>query len=383
MKSWPFTVVGLVCLVAAGCRTDPSITLLERELRIQEDEIYRLRGVVEDYQAALRSCREDTGVRGRSKAAEPEPGALLEMIRPRDVPSPPEGVKPSPGSTYNGRESEAPPSPYKDSPKTPRGGNQPDGHGRDQPAVGPGDLKLPLPDPPDDGGAEKATKVQPTSGTGPVLRTDSRHVSQLVLNRQLTGGYDADGRPGDDGIMVVIQPRDDRGRPVEAPADVAVVLLDPAYQGEAGTERSRAPSEARSRVARWDLTAAETAARFRKAARDGGMQLKLPWPADPPRHSQLYLFVRYTTSDGRNLQAEGPIEIALPAQPGKRWVSAKPGTSAREASQPADLGQPDPTEPDQLHPTPAVRMPASPPPSPAAEPAGSQLKPPVWSPDRP
>jgi len=374
MKSWPFAVVGLVCLVAVGCRTDPGIALLERELRIQEDEIYRLRGVVGDYQSALRSCREDAGVRGRSKTAEPAAGTPPGLPRVEGVPSPPEGVGSPAGGAHDGRESEAPPSPYKDSPKTPPGGNQPDG---------PGGLKLPVPDPPDDGGAEKATKVHPTGGTGPVLRTDSRHVSQFVLNRQLTSGYDVDGRPGDDGIMVVIQPRDDRGRPVEAPADVAVVLLDPAYQGEAGTERSRAPSEARSRVARWDLTAAETAARFRKAARDGGMQLELPWPADPPRHSQLYLFVRYTTSDGRNLQAEGPIEIALPDQPGKRWVSAKPGAAGREASRPADLGQPDPTEPHQLRPTPAVRMPPPPPSSTSAEPAGSQLKPPVWSPDRP
>jgi hypothetical protein len=339
--------------------------------------------VVEDYQTALRSCREDAGVRGRSKAAEPAAGTPSGLPRVEGVPSPSEGVGLPPGGAQDGRQSEAPPSPYKDSPQTPPEGTRPDGPGENEPLQGPSDPKLPVRDPSDRGGAGKDTAVHPTSGTGPVLRTDSRHVSQLGLNRLLTSGYDADGRPGDDGIVVVIQPRDARGRSVEAPADVSVVLLDPAYQGEAGTERSRAPSEARSRVARWDLTAAETAARFRKAARDGGMQLDLPWPADPPRHSQLYLFVRYTTSDGRNLQAEGPIEITLPGQAGRRWVPAKPAPSAPQASRPADLGQPDPTESRQLRPTPAVRMPPPAPPSPAAGPAGSQLKPPVWSPDRP
>jgi hypothetical protein len=344
---------------------------------MQEDEIYRLRGVVEDYQTALRSCREDTGVRGRSKADEPTAGTPSGLPRVEGVPSPSEGVGSPPGGAHNGRQSEAPPSPYKDSPRTPPGGARPDGPAENEPLQGPSDPKLPVRDPSDRSGAGKDTAVHPTGGTGPVLRTDSRHVSQLGLNRQLTSGYDTDGRPGDDGLVVVIQPRDARGRSVEAPADVSVVLLDPAYRGEAGTERSLA------RVARWDLTAAETAARFRKAARDGSMQLDLPWPADPPRHGQLYLFVRYTTSDGRNLQAEGPIEIALPGQAGRRWVPAKPAASAPQAGRPADLGQPDPTESRQLRPTPAVRMPTPPPPSPPAGPAGPQLQPPVWSPDRP
>jgi hypothetical protein len=377
MKSWQLAVVGLFCLVAAGCRTDPNIALLERELRLQEDEIYRLRGVVEEYQAALRSRGEDAGVRGRAKTVEPGGGAAAGLPRVEGVPSPAEGGRSLPGGAYDGRQSEAPPSPYKDSSRTPPGGNQPDFPGGDQPVEGPSDPKLPLPDPPDEGGMDQGAKVQPTSGTGPVLPGDSRHVSQLALDRLLTSGYDNDGRPGDDGIVVVIQPRDARGRAVAAPADVSVVLLDPAYQGEAGTERSLV------RVARWDFTAAETAAHFRKAARDGGMQLVLPWPANPPRHSQLYLFVRYTTSDGRNLQVEGPIEIALPGQAGKRWVPAKPAASAPQASRPADLGQPAPTESHQLRPTPAVRRPTSLPPSPAAEPAGPKLKPPVWSPDRP
>jgi hypothetical protein len=377
MKAWPFAVVGLICLVAAGCRTDPGIVLLERELRIQEDEIYRLRGVVEDYQAALRACREEAGPRGRAKTAEPGNGALPGLPRVEGVPSPPEGGTPSPGKTYNGRESEAPPSPFKSSPRTPREGDRPGGPSESEPLPGPSDLKLPVPDPADDGGAEKGTKVRPTSAAGPLLRTDSRHVAQLVLNRQLTSGYDADGRPGDDGIVVVVQLRDARGRAVEAPADVAVVLLDPAYQGEAGTQQDSV------RVARWDLTAAETAARFRRTGPDGHVHLQLPWPGDPPRHGRLYLFVRYTTGDGRNLQAEGPVEVSLPGQPGRRWAPAKPAPSAPSAGRPTDLGSPDTTEPRQLRPTPAVRMPTPQPPSPAAAPAAPEVKPPVWSPERP
>lgn len=48
MKPWLFAVVGLALLASSGCRTDPAIPILERELRRKEDEIYRLRAKLGD-----------------------------------------------------------------------------------------------------------------------------------------------------------------------------------------------------------------------------------------------------------------------------------------------------------------------------------------------
>ena len=110
--------------------------------------------------------------------------------------------------------------------------------------------------------------------------------------------------------------------------------------------------------------------------------LELPWPADPPVHGQLYLFVRYTTSDGRKLQAEGPIEIGLPGQTSRRWVRSKPAPSAPEAGRPADLGEPGQAEPGRIRLTPAARMPAPASPSAAAAPTEPKIEAPVWSPHR-
>ena len=97
--------------------------------------------------------------------------------------------------------------------------------------------------------------------------------------------------------MVVIEPRDARGRLVDAPADIQVVVLDPERRGP------------EPRVARWDITAAEAAARLGDPS-EPGIHLNLPWPDRPPTHSKLRLFVRYLTSDGRKLEANRFVEVA-------------------------------------------------------------------------
>jgi hypothetical protein len=187
MKSWSFAVVGLACLIVAGCRADPNIALLERELRLQEDEIYRLRGAVADYQAALRSCGESAVPRGRSKTSEPARGGVPELPQPEGVPSPLEETKPSPQGTYGNRGSEAPPSPYKGSSGLPPGSGKPNGPSGKAPVERPNGLKRPVPNPSGDKGLGDGMRVQPTGGMEPVLPADSRHVCQVVATTA-TGG---------------------------------------------------------------------------------------------------------------------------------------------------------------------------------------------------
>ena len=57
MKTWQIVLVGLAAASIAGCQADPNIALLERDLRRQEDEIYRLRDQLEDCQAELQAAR--------------------------------------------------------------------------------------------------------------------------------------------------------------------------------------------------------------------------------------------------------------------------------------------------------------------------------------
>ena len=73
---------------------------------------------------------------------------------------------------------------------------------------------------------------------------DNSSVAQITLHPALTGGIGSGGRPGDEGLLVVVEPRDFGGNIVNAPGDISVALLDPALTGE------------QARLARWDFAAA-------------------------------------------------------------------------------------------------------------------------------
>ena len=193
---------------------------------------------------------------------------------------------------------------------------------------------------------------------------DSRQVAAIALNRMLTGGMNTGDGDGDQGLLVVVEPRDRAGRTIDAPAEIIVVVLDPALEGEA------------ARVARWDFSAAETAAMFRRTGAAAAIHLTTTWPGDPPKHNKLRLFVRYVTADGRKLQADAPIEVAPAGEKTARWA---PNDAKSLAQKPA-RGAPAAESWQRSH-TPAASVPD---PSPHMATRADEAKPhrPVWSPER-
>ena len=199
---------------------------------------------------------------------------------------------------------------------------------------------------------------------------DSRQVASIALNRMLTGGVNAGDRSGDHGVLVVIEPRDAQGRTVDAPADVTIALLDPAKEGEA------------ARFARWEFTAEQIALMFRRTAAGQAIHVDAPWPGDPPSHNKLHLFVRYITADGRKLEADQPIEIALPGEKSARWTpaesAARSGSATHDASSPAPSNVPA-ADNWQRSETPTAHVPSE---TPHTASRSSSPQRPVWSPER-
>ena len=358
MKLWQFAVLGSLCLALPACRSRPNqtVSLLERELRDQEDEIHRLKKRLERCQEEAAFASSEGSASEPPRRDETGPKLFLDFSRAKRT----EGISRPPNPTPKTSEPGAAP-PWDGS--TPSSDSLPESlrMPHDGPATG---TELPDLDVPGRSGPQ-GNESDPTV---PADQVDNRQVQRIVLNPQLSGGYDADGMPGHEGIVVVVEPRDGHGRPIDAPAEASVVIIDPAIADETG------------RVARWDLTAAETARLFGRSGRDRGMQMALRWPAGPPIHSDVLLFVRYTTSDGRMLQADMPMRIDLPEveRPAKNtlgWTRAEP--SPRVASNPP------PTAIRARVPTLAIRP--SPPPEVSSEtpkePAVAAGRP-SWTPDR-
>jgi hypothetical protein len=264
MRTLPSLTIALAIIVA-GCRVDNATVLLERDLRMQEDKIYQLQACLDDAQAAREATiRENEslkqelagGDRGAGPSGPPasRPGELqAPSVELPGADTPPDTRKPNdslqPPTIELPESSDTPP------PATPLGGGQ------------------------------AIVESPPT---------------QLVINKRLTGGLDRDGHNGDEGILVVFEPRDAAGHLVKWPGKVSVVLMDPALEGDA------------ARVARWDFSAEEVPGHFLSTVFGRGLQFELPWPSAPPRNREMQLFVRFTTQEGQKLTADTTIEIRPP-----------------------------------------------------------------------
>jgi hypothetical protein len=285
MNAPRWLLASLLATAVCGCRSG-GMEMAEQELRTQEDRIYQLQEYIEKYQAMLASCRRENESLRR------------ELGMQGDVERPPAGSRSAPrGSSV----------------VPPRGGSAPPDDSEFRPPVieqgepttpsapvlpGPeGELILPGP--------------EESSGAAPELP-----VAQLALNPRLTGGLDMDGHPGDDGVLVVVEPRTADGQLTRATGEVSIMLVDPTREGP------------ESRIARWDFSADEAAQSWKKTFVGQGMQFQLPWPTEAPRAGKLRLFARLVTPQGEKFLAEKDIAVDITgaAPAGKHsaeWTSSQ------------------------------------------------------------
>jgi hypothetical protein len=211
---------------------------------------------------------------------------------------------------------------------------------------------------------------------GRALQGDNTKVEAITIRPVVAGGRRAEQSPGGDGIALWIEPRDQAGNLVRAAAPVAVVVLDP-------DPSTVGPA---ARIGRWDFASEATAAFYRKTATAEGIFLELTWPGDPPKHRTLEVFVRYTTDDGRKIEARRPIHLdpanQSAVEPHSTWSRRPAPAPVATTAYPSDHS-PAATEKDR-----STASDALPPQRPRKssssgdESEKSKLEPPTWSPDR-
>ncbi len=320
MKTWQFVVPGLLGLALAGCRNDPSVALLERDNRKKEWEIHQLHKRVEDLEEALNGGAPagPAILRGvPSGEMPPEPGTI-EGSRPG-----PASTRPAPPFTPPGRSNSQPETPvpggFDFSPGTPA----PPGEIPERMRAPGNGVPLRQVSPPGGSPSGGSSQWSPAGGqtlAGHSALTDNSPVAQITLHPALTGGIGTGVRSGDEGLLVVVEPRDFGGNIVNAPGEISVAVLDPALSGE------------QARLARWDFAAAQTEGMIRTGSQPG-IHLRLPW-ASTPAHDRLKVFVRYTTRDGRKLQAERLIAVAVNGPPPVPREVLSEADAAQTASRP-------------------------------------------------
>lgn len=286
-------LVAAACAAAcvAGCKSDLNQQLLERELRYQEDQIYRLQDELQSACARLERAAgenaslkrqlgvsegDSAGPRGATvrtpRGGVPAPVTVPPALQIPDAPDVPlvpptlEGVPPLPGTP----------------PSAPRTSALP-------PATEP-DLSLP-----------------PPSGPSAVRRlsheeivADEGRATHVVVNAAQTTCLDTDGDGTSDGLAVVFEPRDADEKLVAVAGPVSIAVFDAA----AGTDPTTAEA---APIARWDIPSEETLTRFRRTSRQRGLAFQLPWPARPPAGSHVRVAVRLAPPGGEPLEADATV----------------------------------------------------------------------------
>lgn len=121
---------------------------------------------------------------------------------------------------------------------------------------------------------------------------------------RVTGGLDLDGQAGDDGLRVVVQPKDAGGDVVKRAGALEIELFDLAIdQGE-------------RRLGQWEFTVDQAAKEWVSGILGAsGYSFQIPWPGGKaPEHDHLTVLVRMTTLDGRPLTAQKDVTVQLPGK---------------------------------------------------------------------
>jgi len=278
-------IAAVVCLAAAGCKSDLSQQLLERELRYQEDQIYQLQDELQDKCARLdmlngenASLRKQLGVSPGDTLSRPRAGSPRPSAAPVAVPPAleiPEAIRtPSPAATPLAPPTldNIPPLPVKPSATSE-----------------PTPLSLPAP-------ADAATVRESEPAAVPVSYdepvSDGRPV-RLVVNIASTSCFDDNGDGVSDGIAVTVEPRDAAEKLVPATGAVLVTVYD--------AVNPSAP------LASWTIPTEQAAAHFRPTTRLRGLHIPLRWTAAPPAGDHVRVVVRITGPEGAVLEADATV----------------------------------------------------------------------------
>jgi hypothetical protein len=305
MRASILVPVALISLVIAGCRSGGNQELVERELRFQETEIYRLHEQLEDAESELDSLeRENETLRRQADSGSPAAAGRSSSSSgghgpprielppfggrsraPADSMPPPELLNPTvePGIESSPGPSSPPPS------KRPR---------EEAPSFNPQPRSF------DSRGAahhEPVDEPRVNDSRPNDARPNDSRLAGLELNSQLTGGRSRESGEGD--VRVVFMPVNGAGQFVKAPGEVSIVVLDPALSGQA------------ARIARWDYKANEMQTHLRSLGNTKGYYFDLYWPGRPPQHSSLEVFIRLKTTAGERFVANQSIQVVAPNDP--------------------------------------------------------------------
>jgi hypothetical protein len=122
-------------------------------------------------------------------------------------------------------------------------------------------------------------------------------LKRIVLGRS-TLGVDDDGKPGDEKLQVVVEPRDYDDHSIKAPGTLQITVLEVTPQG------TKTP------LSTWDISPEQLRQSWKQGLLSTGYTLTLPWQ-QLPAYEQVRVVVRFTAPDQRVYEADKDIKVRL------------------------------------------------------------------------
>ncbi len=148
---------------------------------------------------------------------------------------------------------------------------------------------------------EASQSRAPLTGPQPGASGPFVPVKEVALARG-TGGVDEDGAPGDEGLMVVIVPKDEDSSAVKVPARAIVAAWE------------ITPAGLKSPIGSWEISSDKLRRTWKSGLISTGYFVAVPWQT-LPSNERVRIAVRLTTTDGRVFEADRDVTVKVTVVP--------------------------------------------------------------------
>lgn len=146
-------------------------------------------------------------------------------------------------------------------------------------------------------------------------------ITEIAFNTLLSRTANFDGQSDDDGLYLVLVPKNEQGEMVPTAGEVDIAVLDPAREGQEAW------------ISRWHYSAEEVKAKLQPIGTSQGIHLTLPWNGPDPIADRVMVNVKYTLSDGRQVVCEPKTFFVSGPTHGKTvWVPRSADRQVTHAS---------------------------------------------------
>ena len=135
-----------------------------------------------------------------------------------------------------------------------------------------------------------------------------RRIVEIGFHPTLCRGNNSDSSPGDDGLYLVLQPRNERGQVIPQAGDLSIAAIDPTRNGNS------------VQVGNWHFSASQLQEKIQPIGSSQGIHLSLPWNGTGPNSERVEVVVLLTLDGGKRLQNEKTIYVSRSGNDRAVWV---------------------------------------------------------------